>query len=366
MRPHGPAPRGGYLVSLEIQELVRRHVLRQYVSVAVGLEHGREHYAVEHYVVLAYEMHELGVGRFPPPLPVVGQQFLSIRDVSYRGVEPYIQHLALGTLYGHGHTPVQVAGHGPGLKAAVQPALDLSVHVAPPLLVAVEYPFAQPGLVVLERQIPVGRLLLYRLGAAELALGVDEFLGAERASALLALVAVGSLRAAPGTGPDYVAVGKEGPGLGIVVLLALARDELALVIQLPEELGGVLLVHLGSRPAVDVEIYPESLERRLDYAVIPVDYVLRRAVLLARLDRDRDSVLVRAADIQHILALQAEVSDIYVGRDIYAGQMSYMHGAVGIRQRAGNECPFESLVHYCLNCVFLSSYHLSYTLAGRL
>ena len=90
----------------------------------------------------------------------------------------------------------------------------------------------------------MGGLLLYRLGAAEFGLRVDEFLRAEGASALLALVTISVRIAALRAGTDYVPVSQECLGLGIVVLLALLGDELALVVKLTEELRGVLVMNL--------------------------------------------------------------------------------------------------------------------------
>ncbi len=90
----------------------------------------------------------------------------------------------------------------------------------------------------------MGCLLLYRLGPAEFGLRVDEFLRAQRASALLALVTIGIRITALRACTHNVAVCKKLFGLRIIVLLGLLCDELPLVIQFAEKPGSVLLMHL--------------------------------------------------------------------------------------------------------------------------
>ena len=340
VRPYGPVARSGYLVALEVEEFVGRHVVRKDIA-SVGLEHRGEHYAVEHYVVLAYEMYQAGVIGLPPPLPIIGEKLPGVGDIAYGSVEPHVEHLALGPLHGHRDAPLEVAGHGAGLQASVQPALDLAVDIGPPFLVTLQYPFTQPLLIVLQGKVPVGGLLLYGSGSAELALGVQQLLRAQGAAAFLTLVAVGPFGPALGACADYVTVGKEGPGLRVVVLLGLADNELAFIVELAEEVRSRLLMYGGGRPAVDVEIDAQPGEGVPYQAVVPVHYVLGRTALLAGLDCDGHPVFVGAAHEQHVLALQAKIPDVYVGRHVDSGQMSYMHRAVGVRQGAGYKRSLE-------------------------
>ncbi len=69
MRPHGPVARGRDFVTLQIQELVGRNILRKYITVTIRLEHGREDDAMEDDVVLADKMHQLRIPALPPLLP---------------------------------------------------------------------------------------------------------------------------------------------------------------------------------------------------------------------------------------------------------------------------------------------------------
>ena len=113
--------------------LVARHVVRQDVA-TLCLQHGGEHDAVEHDIVFSDEVYQTRFGVFPPFLPCVGQQLFGVADVADRGVEPYIEHFALGALYGNGNTPIQVAAHGTRLQAHVEPALALAINIGTPLL----------------------------------------------------------------------------------------------------------------------------------------------------------------------------------------------------------------------------------------
>ena len=188
-------------------------------------------------------MDEACFGILPPFLPRVGKQFLCIRDVADGCVKPYVEHLSFGSLYRNGDSPVEVAAHGARLKSHVEPALALAVHVGPPFLVVFQNPLAQPCLVLVERQIPVGGFLHHRLASADGALRIDKFRGRKRGAALLALVAVCALRMAARTFSRDIAVGKESLGLFIVVLHGGLFDELSFVIELAEEVGSRVVVH---------------------------------------------------------------------------------------------------------------------------
>ncbi len=69
VEPYSPVARGRYLVALQVQEFIGRHIVGQLKSVAVGHQHGGEHYAVKHNVVLAYEVDNPGFGVLPIGLP---------------------------------------------------------------------------------------------------------------------------------------------------------------------------------------------------------------------------------------------------------------------------------------------------------
>ena len=174
---------------------------------------------MEHDIVLSDEVDELRVPALPPFVPALREQFLGIGNIANRSIEPHVEYLALGTFHRHRNAPVQVAGYGTRLETAVNPALALAIDIAPPLLVVLQNPHAQPFLILIQREIPVGSLFLHRLRSAELGLRIDEFFRAEGAAAFLALVAIGSLSSAFRAGSDYVPVSEESLCLRVVVLL---------------------------------------------------------------------------------------------------------------------------------------------------
>ena len=160
VEPYSPVARCRNLVVLEVEELVRRHVVGQDI-VAVSLQHGREDDAVEHYVVLADEVDEARCGVLPPLLPrspLLGlcvAKLLGVRDVADWRVKPHVEHLAFCALYRYWDTPVEVACHSARLQIHVEPRLALSVYVRTPLLVVFQNPLLQPILPLVERQVPV-------------------------------------------------------------------------------------------------------------------------------------------------------------------------------------------------------------------
>ena len=99
-----------------------------------------------------------------------------------------------------------------------------------------------------------------------------------------------------------------------------------------------------------VERDAELFKRVLDDAVISVHNLLRRAAFLACADRDGHAVLVRAADVEHVLPFEAQVAHVDVGGDIHPGEVSYMHAAVGVGQGCRDEGAVEFLFHkiYCI------------------
>ena len=351
MQPDSPVARRGDLVAFEIEELVGRHVLGQDV-LAVRFEHRREDDAVEDDIVLADEVHHLGSGVLPITLPV-WRQLLRGGYIADRRVEPHVEHLALGPLDRNGDAPVQITAHGTRLQSQIEPALALPVDVGTPLLVPFENPLAQKSLVLVERQVPVLGLALDERRTGQRAVGCDQFVGRKRRSALLALVAVGLFVLAVGTGAHDVTVGQKLLRLLVVVLLGGLLDELALGVELAEEIRRRLGMDGRRGARIDVERHAEPFERTLDEVVVAVDDLLGRDPLLARLDRDRHAVLVAAADRQHVAPAAAQIARVDVGRDVDPRQMTDMHRPVGIGERRRHQIAFELFCHIL---EFLSSF----------
>ena len=304
-------------------------------------------------------MHQTRLGVLPPllpraPSPGVGvAQLLGVADVAYGSVEPHIQHLALSTLHRHGDSPVEVARHGAGLQVHVEPALALSVHIGAPLLVLLQDPFLQPVLVFVQGQVPVLGLAHHGLGAADGGVGVDEFHRREVAAAFLTLVAVCVGVSAVGALAHDVAVGEKLVGLLVVILFRLLLYELALVVELAEEVGCQLAVCLRCGAAVDVERDAKLLKRVLDELVVAVADVLWGAAFLLGADGDGHAVLVASADEHHVLALQPKVAGVDVGRHVHAGHVADVHTAVGVGEGRRDGGALEFLLFHDDSFVFL-------------
>ena len=191
---------------------------------------------MEHDIVFAYEVDDAGFGVFPPCFPSFGIDFLGVGYIADGRVKPHVQHLAVGTLNGHGHTPVEVAAHRTGLQAQVEPRLALSIDIGFPFLVAFENPLAQVVLPAVKGQIPVLGLAHHGNIACYGAARIDKVGGVERGAALLALVAVCALCVAVGALAGDVAVGKELSGLFVVKLHRGLLHKAVVIVQATEKL----------------------------------------------------------------------------------------------------------------------------------
>ena len=96
-----------------------------------------------------------------------------------------------------------------------------------------------------------------------------------------------------------------------------------------------------SRAPVDVEGYAQLGKGILDDGMIAVYDILRGDTLFFGLDGDGHSMLVAAADEEHLLTFHAEIAGIDIGRHVDAGQMPDMHRTVGIRQSRSDKRTLE-------------------------
>ena len=133
-----------------------------------------------------------------------------------------------------------------------------------------------------------------------------------------------------------VAVGEELMRLLVVVLLAFDLHKLAAIVELAEEVGSQLMVGLGGGAGIDIEGDAKVLERLFDDVVVAIYHVLRGATLLLGPDGHRHSMLVAAADEEHILTLEAKIAHVDVGWHIDTCQVSDVHRTVGVGQCTGH------------------------------
>ena len=210
-----------------------------------------------------------------------------------------------------------------------------------------EYPVAQALLILVEGQIPVGGLAPAYRGGGQARIWVDQLGGGERRAACLALVAVGLL-AAMGACASHVAVGQKLSGLGVIGLHGGLHLEAPLVIQMAEEFGCGVRVDVARGARIYVERYAQLLHRVADDGVVAVDDILGRDSLFACLDGDGHSVLVAATHHDDVVATQAEIARVYVGRHVDACEVTDVHRPVGVGQCGGYERSFEFLFHCCM------------------
>ena len=96
---------------------------------------------------------------------------------------------------------------------------------------------------------------------------------------------------------------------------------------------------------VYVEVDAKASERVLDNLMIAVNDILWSASLLLSLDGDRHAMLIRSADIKHILTLHSQISHIYVRRHIYTCKVADMHWTIGVRKRTGHKSSVVVFAH---------------------
>ena len=219
----------------------------------------------------------------------------------------------------------------------------------------VQNPLLQPWLVLVQRKIPVLGRLLHQWVAGVGVVRVDQLFGRKGGTALLALVAVSVQIVAARAFATDVAVGEELTFLFVVELLALHLHELAVVVQLAEEICGKLMVGGGGGAAIDIEGDAEVGERLLDDVVVAVHHVLRGATLFLCADGHRHSVLVASTDEQHFLAFQSQIARINVGWHIHTGKVADMNRTVCVGKGGSDEGPLEFLFHKYMIFLFLGA-----------
>ena len=132
--PHRPIARSRNLVPFEVHEFVGRNIVWQQIFPLLFQQNGEDD-AVEDDVVLANEMHQLGVFVLPiwlPIHPLLGGPIAGGCDVSEGRIKPHIQDLSVGTFHGHWNSPIEVPRHGTALKPSINPTAALAQYVGLP------------------------------------------------------------------------------------------------------------------------------------------------------------------------------------------------------------------------------------------
>jgi hypothetical protein len=154
-------------------------------------------------------------------------------------------------------------------------------------------------------QVEVRGLADLRRPARYLGVRIDELVGLVPRAAVIALVTPGLLVAAHRARPLDVAVGQEPILRRTVHLLGLRLRDVAALLELAVEELSIARVQLGRGVREVVEGDPEPFEG-LFHVGPPVVYDLpRRFPLALGPERDGNAVVVRAADVDHVLTTGA-------------------------------------------------------------
>ena len=82
--------------------------------------------------------------------------------------------------------------------------------------------------------------------------------------------------------------------------------------------------------------------------MIAVTHILRCYTFFFGTYGDGHAVLVAATYEDNVFLFQTKITDVYVGRNIYACQMAYMNTSVCVGQGGGDGCAFKLFLFHIL------------------
>ena len=125
-------------------------------------------------------------------------------------------------------------------------------------------------------------------------------------------------------------------GFLVVVLHLLLLGEGAVPVQLQEEVLAGLLVKLGARAMIDIEMDAKVLEGLAHHRMVLVHDGFRRGAILHGPNGDGRAMLITATDEKHLLATRTQATYIDVRRQVSPSDVPDVQGAIGIGQGGGN------------------------------
>ena len=311
----------------------------------------RPDHRVEHDVVLAHEIQVARVGVLPPVAPGLGRPAVhgpldGRRQVADDRVEPDIDSLVVALrVFGRHrdrHAPIEVAGDRPRLQILEQPEREVPDVRAPMTL-----PLDPLGQLLRERrkvEEEVARFPEDRRRPVDLRARVDQVDRIELVPAVVALVTAGVLEPADRARPFDVAVGERVTGGGRERAHRRLLDDVAVLVDGPEQVLDHAVVVLRRRPREQVVRQTEVVQVLADEAAVPIGGLTRGQTLAIGRDHDRRAVLVGAADHQHVVAPQPVIPGRDVRRNAEAGDMPQMPRATRVGPRDGDENALLSTV----------------------
>ena len=307
-------------------------------------------------VVLAHEVEVARLVVLPPLPPRLGcaarlRPLDGRGQVADHGVEPHVDPLrVLGiAVDGNGNAPVDVARHRARLQVADEPEREVA-HVRTPVRLRLD-PCLEPFRECRQVEEKVLRLAELRDGAVDDRARVPEIDRVELVAAVLALVAAGVRVAADRARPLDVAVGQGAPGRGGERAERRALDEIALVVERPEDVLRDAVVVARRRAREGVEREAEAPVVLADERVVAVGELTRRDAFAIGGHHHRGAVLVRPAHHHHVVALQPVVASEDVGRDPGTRDVAEVPRPAGVRPRDRD----QDLLRRCAQPLLLRS-----------
>ena len=173
---------------------------------------------------------------------------------------------------------------------------------------------------------------------------IDQVDRIELVPAVVALVPAGELEPADRARPLDVAVGERVAGGGRERAHRRLLDDVAVLVDGPEQVLDHPVVVLRRRPREQVVRQTEVVQVLADEAAVPIGGLTRGQTLAIGRDHDRRAVLVGAADHQNLVAPQPVIPGGDVRRNAEAGDMPQMPRATRVGPRDGDENALLSTV----------------------
>jgi hypothetical protein len=146
------------------------------------------------------------------------------------------------------------------------------------------------------------------------------------------------------TFPLDIAIGEKSAASDTVILLHLLLPDVPLVVEFQEKILRDFMVQQKRSAGVIVKKNTETPKAFLYCRMVSVHDLLRRNTLAIGANRNRDTVLVGAADENDIAPPEPLVPDVNIRRNVGPGQMAQVQGPVGVWKGGGYK-------HFFRHCI---------------
>ena len=286
---------------------------------------------------------------FARPCPLFFHVVAETAEISHRRVQPHVEELFL-VRAGNGKAEIgRVARDVPVRELVLALGAQPFLHFVRRL--RLERARARPALqetlaacIRKPEKVMLGGFA-HGLRARHRRVGVVEIGGRVGGAAYFAGVAVLILGAALRALALDVAVRQEHFLHRVVELLHRAHRDQVFLLQLGVDVlaEGAVLRRIGAVVVIEADVETGKIPRVL--TVHALDQLPRRNAFLVRAQHDRRAVGVVGADVMHLVAQHSLQTHPDIGLNVF-DQVADVDGAVGVRQRRGDE---DFAAHYCLD-----------------